>query len=93
MRSSKAMSLTTPDAVSTCTTSTETAFGIAPRYAEINWNGLDFSAEQFRTVTSIDKSAWAEELKLHTEHFDKLAYHLPQELLATKAALEKRLAA
>ncbi len=71
----------------------ETAFGIAPRYAEINWNGLDFSAEQFRTVTSIDKSAWAEELKLHTEHFDKLAYHLPQELLATKAALEKRLAA
>ncbi|HRO82460.1 MAG TPA: phosphoenolpyruvate carboxykinase (GTP), partial [Alicycliphilus denitrificans] len=51
----------------------ETAFGIAPRYAEINWNGLDFSAEQFRTVTSIDKSAWAEELKLHTEHFDKLA--------------------
>ncbi|BCN36793.1 phosphoenolpyruvate carboxykinase [GTP] [Alicycliphilus denitrificans] len=71
----------------------ETAFGIAPRYAEINWNGLDFSAEQFRTVTSIDKSAWAEELKLHTEHFDKLAHRLPQELLAIKAALEKRLAA
>ena len=44
-------------------------------------------------MTSIDKAAWAEELKLHTEHFDKLAYHLPQELLATKAALEKRLAA
>ena len=70
-----------------------TMFGIAPQYAEINWTGLDFSTEQFKTVTSIDKAAWAEELKLHTEHFDKLAYHLPQELLATKAALEKRLAA
>ena len=70
-----------------------TMFGIAPLYAEINWTGLDFSTEQFKTVTSIDKAAWAEELKLHTEHFDKLAYHLPQELLASKAALEKRLAA
>jgi phosphoenolpyruvate carboxykinase (GTP) len=29
-----------------------------PRYAEINWTGLDFSAEQFDTVTSIDKAAW-----------------------------------
>ena len=71
----------------------ETAFGIAPQYAEINWNGLDFSAEQFQSVTSIEKAAWAEELKLHAEHFDKLAYHLPQELLATKAQLEERLAA
>jgi len=74
-------------------TGESTPFGTAPRYAEINWTGLDFSADQFQTVTSIDKAAWAEELKLHTAHFDQLAYHLPQELLETKAALEKRLAA
>ncbi|WP_367066983.1 phosphoenolpyruvate carboxykinase (GTP) [Oryzisolibacter sp. LB2S] len=71
----------------------ETAFGIAPQYAEINWTGLEFSPAQFESVTSIDKAAWAEELKLHAEHFDKLAQGLPQELLATKAELEKRLAA
>ena len=71
----------------------QTAFGIAPQYAEINWSGLDFTAEQFASVTSIDKAAWAEEMQLHTEHFDKLAHKLPQELLATKTALEKRLAA
>ncbi|MBS0293009.1 MAG: phosphoenolpyruvate carboxykinase (GTP) [Proteobacteria bacterium] len=81
------------DRVEGSTPGQETAFGIAPHYAEINWNGLEFSAQQFDSVTSIDKAAWAEELKLHTEHFDKLAYHLPQELLATKAALERRLAA
>ncbi|MBB1648128.1 MULTISPECIES: phosphoenolpyruvate carboxykinase (GTP) [Delftia] len=69
----------------------QTAFGIAPQYAEINWTGLDFSAEQFASVTSIDKAAWAEEMQLHTEHFDKLAHKLPQELLVTKAELEKRL--
>ena len=70
----------------------ETAFGVAPQYAEINWSGLDFSPEQFDSVTNIDKAAWAEEMKLHSEHFDKLAYNLPQELLTTKEKLEQRLA-
>ena len=71
----------------------ETAFGIAPQYAEINWGGLDFSAEQFQNVTSIDKAAWTDELKLHDEHFAMLAQGLPQELLNAKADLEQRLSA
>ncbi|WP_027014376.1 phosphoenolpyruvate carboxykinase (GTP) [Comamonas composti] len=71
----------------------QTAFGIAPEYAEINWSGLEFTPAQFADVTSLDKAAWTEEMKLHSEHFDKLAYKLPQEMLATKAELEKRLAA
>ncbi|MDO9196021.1 phosphoenolpyruvate carboxykinase (GTP) [Rhodoferax sp.] len=68
-------------------------FGVSPTYDEITWTGLDFSAEQFKTVTSIDKAAWTEELKLHTELFQQLAYHLPKELEETKAQIEKRLAA
>ncbi|MFM7024560.1 MAG: phosphoenolpyruvate carboxykinase domain-containing protein, partial [Limnohabitans sp.] len=71
----------------------DTLFGVAPTYAEINWNGLAFSAEQFAKVTSIDKAAWAEEFKLHDAHFEQLAYHMPQALMDTKAALEQRLAA
>lgn len=71
----------------------QTAFGVAPTYGEINWTGLNFSADQFASVTSIDKAAWAEEMQLHTAHFDQLAYNLPQQLLATKKALEERLAA
>ncbi len=74
-------------------TGQETAFGVAPSYAEINWSGLDFTGAQFETVTRIDKAAWADELKLHTAHFDQLAYHLPAQMLATKAQLEERLAA
>ncbi len=66
-------------------------FGISPNYNELTWTGLDFTPEQFTTVTSIDKAAWAEELKLHTELFQQLAYHLPKELQATKAQIEKRL--
>jgi phosphoenolpyruvate carboxykinase (GTP) len=71
----------------------EHVFGVSPRYEDLNWTGLDFSAEQFETVTSIDKAAWQAELKLHTELFQQLAHHLPKELPATKAAIEQRLAA
>ncbi len=72
---------------------TETMFGVAPQYNEITWTGLDFSAEQFNTVTHIDKAAWAQEFKSHDAHFELLSYHLPQALTDTKAALEQRLAA
>ncbi|MFN3738607.1 phosphoenolpyruvate carboxykinase (GTP) [Hydrogenophaga sp.] len=71
----------------------EHAFGISPRYNDIHWNGLDFSPEQYNTVTHIDKAAWAQEMALHGELFAQLAYHLPQALQDTKAAIEKRLAA
>ncbi len=71
----------------------ENVFGTTPRFDDINWDGINFTQEQFDTITSIDKAAWNEEIKLHTELFEKLAYHLPQELVETKAALEKRLAA
>jgi len=71
----------------------ETMFGITPTYGELNWTGLNFSADQFKTVTSIDKAAWQQELQLHNTHFEQLAYHMPKALLDTKAALEQRLAA
>ena len=68
-------------------------FGVSPTYEEITWTGLDFTPEQFKTVTSIDKAAWVQELKLHEELFTQLAYHLPSEMTATKAAIELRLEA
>ncbi|MFH0134903.1 phosphoenolpyruvate carboxykinase (GTP) [Variovorax sp. VaC1] len=67
--------------------------GVSPRYEDLNWTGLNFSAEQFATVTSIDKAAWEAELKLHAELFKQLEHHLPKELPETKAAIEQRLAA
>jgi phosphoenolpyruvate carboxykinase (GTP) len=69
----------------------ENIFGTTPRYGDIMWDGLPFTAEEFETITSIDKDAWRAELKLHAELFDKLAYHLPQELKDNMAKLEQRL--
>ncbi len=68
-------------------------FGVSPTYEEIEWSGLDFSRAQFDSVTHIDKADWTAELALHSELFTQLAYHLPQELVATKAQIEQRLAA
>ena len=72
---------------------TEHITGISPGYEDLNWTGLKFSAEQFKTVIGIDKAAWLQELALHTELFKQLEYHLPKELGETKAVMERRLAA
>jgi phosphoenolpyruvate carboxykinase (GTP) len=71
----------------------QTGFGIAPAYSEITWTGLDFTAAQFDSVTSLNKDAWRQEFDLHTELFTQLAYHLPKELEDAKVQLEKRLTA
>jgi len=68
-------------------------FGVSPAYEEINWTGLNFSKEQFASVTSIEKAPWAAELKLHEALFNQLQHHLPQELADNKARLDARLAA
>ena len=68
----------------------ETAFGTTPTHADLNWNGLDFSAAKYEQVTSLDAGAWKAELALHDELFKQLAYHLPVEMTATKASMEAR---
>lgn len=80
------------DRIEGTATGTENGFGVSPAYSEITWTGLDFSAEQFQTVTSLDKAAWKDEFALHSELFTQLAYHLPQALVDTKARLEAQLA-
>jgi phosphoenolpyruvate carboxykinase (GTP) len=70
----------------------DNVFGVSPRYDDLRWDGLNFSREQFDSVTSIDKAAWKQELVLHAELFKQLEYHLPEELPATMARIEERLA-
>jgi phosphoenolpyruvate carboxykinase (GTP) len=81
------------DRLEGATSGVETGFGIAPAYSEITWKGMDFSAAQFDSVTSLNKDAWKQEFTLHTELFAQLAYHLPKELEETKAKLEQLLTA
>ncbi|CAJ0691705.1 phosphoenolpyruvate carboxykinase (GTP) [Ralstonia holmesii] len=69
----------------------EHAFGVSPRYEELSWDGLNFTAEQFAKVISLDADAWKQELALHDELFTKLAHGLPQALPDAKTRLEERL--
>jgi phosphoenolpyruvate carboxykinase (GTP) len=68
-------------------------FGVSPRYEDLEWTGLDFSREQFNAIIDASPEAWRSELKLHDELFAQLAYHLPEQLKATKDRFAAHLAA
>ena len=69
----------------------EHLFGTSPRYDDLRWDGLDFSAAQFQSVIGIDTAAWTQELALHDALFEQLAHGLPEALTQTKARLSARL--
>ncbi|HEX4510231.1 MAG TPA: phosphoenolpyruvate carboxykinase (GTP) [Burkholderiaceae bacterium] len=67
------------------------AFGVSPRYADIDWNGLAFGQDRFDLVTVDDQTAWQEELAMHDELFAKLAWHLPAQLPVVRQQIAARL--
>ena len=71
----------------------EHAFGVTPRFADLNWKGLAFTQAAYRQVTDTTAAQWRAELGLHAVLFDQLAHHLPREMTAVKAMLEQRLVA
>jgi phosphoenolpyruvate carboxykinase (GTP) len=71
----------------------EHLFGVSPRYEDLQWSGLEFPRAQYERITSVDLDDWRREIALHSELFAKLESRLPRELLATRKALEQRLAA
>ena len=68
----------------------EHAFGVTPAYEDINWDGLDFSREQFARVTAVNAAEWKKELESHGELFKLLSHNLPPQLEATRRSLAQR---
>ena len=66
-------------------------FGVSPRFDDLRWDGLDFTREQYASVSSLHKADWQKEMALHGELFKTLAHHLPAELPAIQAQIEARL--
>jgi phosphoenolpyruvate carboxykinase (GTP) len=70
----------------------ESPLGYVPRYRDLNWKGLEnFTPDQYRAVTSLDRALWKTELLSHDELFAKLGDKLPAELLARRKELENEI--
>ncbi len=69
-----------------------TALGATPEYKDLDWQGLDFDAAKFASVSTIDKVEWQAELAMQDELFKKLEGFVPLELLQKRKGQETRLA-
>ncbi len=58
----------------------ESPLGWMPRYEDIDWDGLDFSEEDFFSCMAINRRAWTAELLDVEELFMKLYTRLPKEM-------------
>ncbi|MDB4473608.1 phosphoenolpyruvate carboxykinase (GTP) [Opitutaceae bacterium] len=73
------------------TAAKETPLGWQPKYDDIDWTGLDFSEEEFRSLQTVDRDKWRREIIGHEELFLTLHDHLPKELIYERELLICRL--
>ena len=69
----------------------ETPIGWTPHYDDMQWDGMDFSREQFERLQHIDRAAWRSEVMGHEELFIALHDHLPPEMVYERELLICRL--
>lgn len=68
----------------------ETVLGLSPSYADINWNGLNMSEEDFNALMHVDKELALKDVESQKEHFAKFD-RAPEEFGAELLLLKKRL--
>lgn len=69
----------------------ESPIGLMPTYSDLDFNGLDFSKEQYDELMSVDTDLWKAESLLHEELFLKLGDKLPKEYKSERDLLVQRL--
>ena len=69
----------------------ETPIGWTPRFEDMHWNGLEFTAEQFEALEQVDRLSWRQEVLGHEELLIALHDHLPPEMIYERELLICRL--
>ena len=61
--------------------------GNMPRYDDLNWTGLDFTADAFSGIMDLTREAGSSEAEAQKELFDSFAGRLPEAMEAQRQAL------
>ena len=69
----------------------ESPLGWMPRFEDLNWQGSDFSFEQFNELMRVDREGWKRESLAHDELFLHLVDRLPREMVFERELLVCRL--
>ncbi len=69
----------------------ESQLGWVPHYRELNFEGLDFSYEQWKDLMSVDEEEFRQELLSEAELYLRLYDHLPKELIFQRELLAGRI--
>jgi phosphoenolpyruvate carboxykinase (GTP) len=69
----------------------ESPIGWMPRYQDMNWEGLDFTYDDFCRIMEVDREAWKSEVLAHEELFTKLYDKLPKEFFFMRELLMSQL--
>jgi phosphoenolpyruvate carboxykinase (GTP) len=65
---------------------TTTALGTMPRFEDLEWQGLDFTPEQFTKATKLETAQWQKEMAGHEEFFRSVGAKLPAAFNEIRAA-------
>jgi phosphoenolpyruvate carboxykinase (GTP) len=69
----------------------ESPLGWMPRHEDIEWNGLDFPADNFYDLMAVGRDAGAAEAQAHEEQFGQFLDRLPKEFIFERELLRSRL--
>ncbi|MCU0394963.1 MAG: phosphoenolpyruvate carboxykinase (GTP), partial [Chitinophagaceae bacterium] len=65
----------------------ESPIGWMPRYKDMDWNGLEFSKEEFAKIMEVDRELWKKEILGHEELFSSVYDKLPKEFFFMRELL------
>ena len=67
----------------------ETALGLVPDYADLDWSGLDLTPARFDRLMAVERDEWSRELDAHDALFAKLGDKRPPALMHEREQLRQ----
>ena len=69
----------------------KTPVGYLPHIEDLDMEGLDMSENDLRTITSVDKEGWLNDIENINQFYSKFGTRLPSELQSELESLKNRL--